>query len=278
MKVLFPRTPAELRAMFAAFPGGSVLAGGTDILVRLRKTGDKPPALFCLERLTALQNIAVCGEELVIGAGVTIEQLVASAIVKKTFPALWQAASVLGSPPVRHGATVGGNICTASPAGDTLPPLYVFGAEVMIGNGEDQRRMGIADFIAGPGCTALGPGEFVAGVALPLPASEEFSVYYKVGRRQALAIAVVSLAVSLQREKGGAVRRIKLAWGSVGLTVTTLPAVEEFLRGQRLSAALLRQAGAMAAAAVRPIDDVRASAAYRRQVAGNLLLRLAEGE
>jgi CO/xanthine dehydrogenase FAD-binding subunit len=276
MEVLFPRALSELWPLMAGQPGGAVLAGGTDLLVRLRKTADKPPVLFALERLAELRRMELCGGELCLGAGVTAGEIVASTVVKNNLPALWQAASVLGSPPVRHSATIGGNICTASPAGDLLAPLYAFGAVVTVANAESRHRLPIADFIAGPGRTVLGPGEIVTGVAVPLPPPAAFSAYYKVGKRQALAIAVASLAVSLVRSADSSVERISLAWGSVGPTVTVLPAVERYLQGKPLSPESLRQAGAMAAAAVKPIDDVRASAEYRRRLAANLLLKLAE--
>lgn len=275
MEVFFPRTLAELWPLLAAHPAGAVLAGGTDLLVRLRKTGARPPALFALERLAELRRMAVRDGELHIGAAVTIGELAASEPVRAALPALWQAAAALGSPPVRHGATVGGNVCTASPAGDTLPPLYVYGAAVTVAGAAGSRRLPIGDFIAGPGRTALAPGEIVTDIVVPLPPAGSFSAYYKAGKRRALAIAVASLAVCLVLADDGPVGKVRLAWGSVGPTVASLPAVEEFLAGKRLTPAVLRQAGAMAAAAVRPIDDVRASAAYRRSLAGNLLLKLA---
>ncbi len=275
MEVFFPRTLAELWPLMAEYPTGAVLAGGTDLLVKMRKNGDRPPALFVLERLAELRQIAVEGGGLHIGAAVTISELAASDIVRKALPALWQAAAVLGSPPVRHSATLGGNVCTASPAGDTLAPLYVFDAVVVVAGAAGRRCLPIGDFIAGPGRTALATGEIVTGVVVPLPPAGAFSAYYKVGKRQAMAIAVASLAVCLEQAGDGSVEKIRLAWGSVGPTVISLPAVEAFLRGRRLSPAVLRQAGDMAAAAVRPIDDVRAGADYRRQLAGNLLLKLA---
>lgn len=197
-----------------------------------------------------------------------------SPVVEKEVPALWQAIAVLGSPPVRHSATLGGNICTASPAGDTLPPLYVFDARVEIQSDKQRRRVPIRDFILGPGRIALCPGEIVTGVVIPLPPPGTLSTYEKVGKRKAMAIAVASLACLLVRDERGFVTWVKLAWGSVGPIVTTLPAVEKLLYGQRLSPELLRRAGTMVAASVAPLDDVRASGAYRRQVAGNLLLRI----
>ncbi len=275
MEVLFPRSLPALWDMLAAYRGAAVMAGGTDVLVRLRGADSRPPVLICLERLDEIKRIERHGDELFIGAGVTIERLAADAAVGQALPALRQAASLLGSPPVRHAATLGGNICTASPAGDTLPSLYTADATVEIAGREGCRRLSAADFIVGPGRTDLCPGEIVTGVSVPACGRDTLSTYFKVGRRQALAISVVSLAVRLRLAGDGAVEMIRLAWGSVGPTVTRLPAVEDHLRGRRLSAALLHEAGAMAAAAVKPIDDVRASASYRRRVAGNLLLRLA---
>jgi xanthine dehydrogenase FAD-binding subunit len=278
MEVLFPRSLAALQEMFAAYPGAVVMAGGTDVLVRLRGADSRPPALICLERLDGIKCLERRGDQLFIGAGVTIGQLAADDAVGQAVPALRQAASLLGSPPVRHAATLGGNICTASPAGDTLPPLYAADATVETAGPEGCRRLAVADFVAGPGRTVLRPGELVTGVSVPACGRDTLSAYYKVGRRRATAIAVVSLAVRLRLGGDGSVEMIRLAWGSVGPTVIRLPAVEDHLRGRRLSAALLREAGAMVAAAVKPIDDVRARAAYRRRVAGNLLLRLAGQE
>lgn len=275
MEVFFPRTLAELWPLKAANPESAVMAGGTDLLVRLRKTGERPPAIIALERLAELRRMSIEGGGLRIGAAVTIGELAASEIVRDALPALWQAAAALGSPPVRHGATVGGNVCTASPAGDTLPPLYVYGAAVAVAGAAGCRRLPIGDFILGPGRTSLAPGEIVTDIIVPLPTGGAFSAYYKVGKRRAMAIAVASLAVCIVRTADGAAGKVRLAWGSVGPTVISLPAVEAFLAGKRLAPDVLRQAGAMAAAAVLPIDDVRASAGYRRSLAGNLLLKLA---
>lgn len=275
MQVLFPKTLEELWAMFDGFPDGRVLAGGTDLLVRMRKQGDKPPAVFCLDCLEQLQRLETVDGEMIIGAGTTLQRLWECPGVAQELPALSQAVSVFGSPPLRHSATLGGNICTASPAGDTLPPLYVYGASLVLSSSQAQRRVPIGDFILGPGRTALRPGEIVTEVVIPLPPSGAASNYYKVGRRKALAVAVASLAYLVQQDKNGIIEQIKLAWGSVGPTIVTLPAIEEFLRGKRLVPEQLQQAGHLAAAAVMPINDVRASAGYRRHLAGNLLLRLA---
>ena len=276
MEVLFPRTMEEVYKMRADRPDGLIMAGGSDLLVKLRHTGKTPPALFCTERIEELQRLDILDEEIVIGAAVTLQRLLECETIKRELTALHQALSELASPPVRHSATLIGNVCTASPAGDTLPPLYVLDAAVEVCSATGSRRQPVADFIKGPGKTTLQADEMVTAVRVPRPAAVMRSLYYKVGKRKAMAISVASMAASLAVGADGTITAVKLAWGSVGPTVTTAPAVEEYLLGRVLSVECLRDAGQLASTAVCPIDDVRASAGYRRCVAGNLLLRLAQ--
>lgn len=274
MDVLFPQTLEELLTLRAENPDGKIMAGGTDLLVRLRKTGQRPPVVFCIGQLAEIGEIQLLPAEIRIGAAVTLQALLEHSAIKAWLPALHQAVGVMASPPVRHAATLGGNICTASPAGDTLPPLYALDAAVELLGPDGSRRLSISDFITGPGETAAQAGEILTGVSIPLKPDPVFSVYYKVGRRQAMAIAVASLAARTEIGSAGKIRSIKLAWGSVGPTVVELPEVEKFLAGRELSDENLREAGKMASNGVQPMDDARASAAYRRNLAGNLLLRL----
>jgi len=275
MDVLFPRTLEELQKLRTKMPGGLVMSGGTDLLVKIRKTGQKPTAIFCIERIAELQRLDVLDDEIVIGAAVTLQHLLECDTIKTELTALFEALSALASPPVRHSATLVGNVCTASPAGDTLPPLYVFAAEVEISNTSGRRRQSIAEFITGPGKTTLQPDEIVTAVRVPRPVDGMHSMYYKVGKRKAMAIAVASMAARFELGEAEVIKNIKMAWGSVGPTVVRAIDVEAYLTGRPLSVDCLREAGRLASAAVCPIDDVRASADYRRQVTGNLLLRLA---
>jgi xanthine dehydrogenase FAD-binding subunit len=190
------------------------------------------------------------------------------------FPILINGLKVLGSPPIRNMGTIGGNIVTASPAGDTLPPLYVLRAELELRTKNSSRRIPIMDFIRGPGETLLSPGEVLTGIIVRKRPDLNLHHYEKVGQRKALAIAVVSLAALLKISEGGMVEEARLAWGSVAPTVVTSAEIEAMLIGCRLSRKVLEKAAQMARAMVKPIDDIRASADYRRQVAGNLLLRL----
>ncbi len=284
MNVILPRT---LKDVFAALekPGARLLAGGTDLLVRLRpgldgRAREEAGSLVGLERVEALRGVREeggvgVGRILRIGAMTTHAELLEHALVRARLPVLAQALADLGSPPIRNMGTIGGNLCTASPAGDTLPPLMVLGAEVELAGLGRARRMPVSEFLRGPGKTALAPGEVLVAVHVPIPCAGHVQHFEKVGRRDALAVAVVSLAASVRIGRGGLVARADLAWGSVAPGIWRCPRAEAALTGRRLTLTSLREAGAIVREEVRPISDIRASADYRREVAGNLLLRLA---
>jgi xanthine dehydrogenase FAD-binding subunit len=183
---------------------------------------------------------------------------------------------VLGSPPIRNMGTIGGNIVTASPAGDTLPPLYVLEAALELRTRDDSRRISVKDFIKGPGVTDIRPGEILAGVWLRKDPGLNLHHFEKVGQRKALAIALVSLAAVAEISGDGIVKRFRCAWGSVGPTIIMSSSAEASLIGHPLSLKHLNECAAYARKAVSPMDDIRAGASYRRQVSGNLLLRLTE--
>jgi CO/xanthine dehydrogenase FAD-binding subunit len=268
--------PNRLEELWPALeePDTRVYAGGTDVLVKLRAGLEQPRQLICLERIRDLQGIEDRGDRVLIKSGTSLAEIAADPLVRTLFPVLTRAVRVLGSPSIRNMGTIGGNICSASPAGDTLPPFYALQAEVSLRGRNSDRRLPLRDFIHGPGQTALGPGEILTGVWIPKNPSFNRQHYEKVGQRQALAIAIVSLAALIDLGPGGIIQDIRLAWGSVGPTIVTAPAVEAGLRGRPLTLAVLREAAGEARRAVVPIDDLRASADYRREVAGNLLYRL----
>jgi len=273
-KVFLPQNLEALWPLMAEFPGALIYAGGTDLLVKLRLRLVDPPALICLERIEELKGVKDQGEEVFIGAATTHSVLLGDPLIKMHFPVLTQALKVLGSPLVRNMGTIGGNLITASPAGDTLPPLYVLGAEVELRTKNNRCRLPVQDFIRGPGNTLLAPGEILTGVRIRKHPEINIHHFEKVGQRKALAIALVSLAAALQIGGDGRVQKARLAWGSVGPTVVTSREVEAALEGNPLSLDALEKAATLARFAVSPIDDVRACADYRRRVAGNLLLRL----
>lgn len=272
--VFTPRSLPELWQALDSAPGAMVYAGGTDLLVKRRAGWLDPPALIGLERIAELKGVSDQGDWLRLGAGCTHNELLADALVQAHLPVLIQALRELGSPLIRNMGTLGGNLCTASPAGDTLPPLYVLDAEVEVSAQGGTRRLPVQRFITGPGQTVLQAGEIVVAVWTPKPEDWNVQHFEKVGLRNALACSLVSLAALLRVAADGVVERVVLAWGSVGPTVVTCPAAERRLLGEKLSLPVLREAAMLARRAVTPIDDVRADADYRRTVAGNLLLRL----
>ncbi len=272
--VFFPKTLDELWPLFSQHPEARALAGGTDLLIWIRSRRIQPPSLISLEKIEALRGISETPEEVRVGAGTYHADLLENHLIKSLFPALTLALKTLGSPHIRRMGTLGGNIVTASPAGDTLPPLQVLGAEVALCSAAGIRRMPIADFISGPGKTALKAGEILAAVFLPKRAGSLLQHFEKVGLRSAMACAVASFAAALGVSKGHRIESARLAWGSVGPTVMTIPAVETALIGRTLCRDTLESLMPLVGKGISPLDDVRARADYRRMVAGNLLLRL----
>lgn len=270
-------TPTSLEELFAAMnehPGARLLAGGTDLLVRLRARKERPGETIRLDQLPAMRGVELRGETVRIGAATTIAELGESAETAQHLPLLKEVVRHFASPPIRNMATIGGNICTASPAADTLPALYAMDASVELASARNTRTLPIREFVLGPGRTALAKGEVLCAVLVPSCAGWKRHHFEKVGRREALAISVVSLAALVDMD-GDTVSKIRLAWGSVGPTIIRCMEAEQAITGRALTLTALKEAAALAREAVSPISDVRASADYRRQVAGNLLLRLA---
>ncbi|HOW64162.1 MAG TPA: FAD binding domain-containing protein [Candidatus Paceibacterota bacterium] len=275
-EVLFPESGDALLKLAGKQTDYRLMAGGTDLLVWRRENRSAPRVLIGIERVPELQRISMEGNDIVIGAAATFQQIDDAPLVREHLDLLRQAIRVLGSPPILHMATLGGNLCTASPAADSLPPLYALQAKVEIRSLDGRRIVPISQFILGPRQTDLRSGEILWSVHVPIPETGMRHRYFKVGRRKALAIAVVSLAATWSCQPDGALQDIHLAWGSVGPTVMVFPEIEKMLLGKPLTVENLKSAAALVQERVLPIDDVRASAHYRRLVSGNLLLKLLE--
>jgi len=273
-RVFVPHTLDSLWKILEEDPDALVYAGGTDLLAKLRQSRVNPASLLCLERIKELKGVQESEHEVFIGACSTHAYLLSDPIIRRQFPVLAKGLKDLGSPPIRNMGTIGGNICTASPAGDTLPPLYVLDGELEIRSRNSLRRIALNDFIVGPGQTRLRKGEILAG--LWLTKDSDFNLYHfeKVGQRNSLAISIASLATALKVSESGIIERVRLAWGSVAPTIVTSTEVEATLKGKPLSKETLQKVIPLVREAISPIDDIRATAAYRRAVAGNLLLRL----
>jgi xanthine dehydrogenase FAD-binding subunit len=254
--------------------GGKPLAGGTDLLVAVRKGTESPNLLVYVGELPELRVLREEREGLEVGAALTHAELLAHPATER-FPILRAVLRTIGSPAIRAMGTLGGNIVTASPAGDSLVALYLLEARVRLVSEEGERELPIWEFIVGPRKTALRQGELVRSVFLPWLSGEPQGFFRKVGRRRALIIAIASLG-ALVWVRDGRVERARLALGSVAPTVIRPKEVEEALVGRPVSPEAWEDLVPHLSAATHPISDLRASADYRRKVAGRLLLALAE--
>jgi xanthine dehydrogenase FAD-binding subunit len=212
-----------------------------------------------------------------IGALVTITELLESALVRERLGILWQACDHFASDQIRNAATIGGNLCNASPAGDTLVPLLALDARVVLAakpNGKLQSRsVPLAEFLLGPGRTCRAPGELLVAVEVPLPPAGFAGEFYKHGTRPGLDISAISLAVAARRD-GAILRDVRVAFGAVAPTPIRAPRTEAALEGRRPDGAALDAAVQAALGEIHPISDVRATDWYRRELIGNILKRV----
>jgi CO/xanthine dehydrogenase FAD-binding subunit len=277
MELLQPATWAEALDAQAAHPDAVPISGGTDLMVELNFDRRRPEHIVDLARVAELNEWAPEDGHLRIGAGVTYTRLIDE--LGDRLPGLAIAARTVGSPQIRNRGTVGGNLGTASPAGDGLPPLYVSDAEIEVASRDGgARRIPIGEFVVGPKRNALRPGELIA--AYHLPAAEGPQQYAKIGTRNAMVIAVCSLALVLHPEQ----RRVAACIGSAGPTPIRATEAEAFIGGvleerglwdapAPLDELVLRRFGELVELAAKPISDVRGTAAYRSYAVGKLAQR-----
>jgi carbon-monoxide dehydrogenase medium subunit len=250
------------------------LAGGTDLLVQMREAGLRPRALVSLRDVPGLRFIRLDDDgSLQIGAATTLSAIENSPEVRKHFPAIAEAASFIGSVQVRDRATVGGNLCNAAPSADTAPILIAYGALATISDGINERTVPLEEFFTGPGQTVLDSGELLAAITVPSPSARTFGKYYKTFR-SAMDCCTVGVAVCAVFADGSdALEDVRLVMGAVAPTPMRAPACEGLLRGKTLDDDLIEQVGLQAAKEIRPINDIRASADYRKVLAEVLTKR-----
>jgi CO/xanthine dehydrogenase FAD-binding subunit len=272
---LQPTSLAEALELKAGLgPRARFIAGGTDVMVLARAGRLEFDALISLRRAPELKGVRAQGESLVIGGGATLSELLADQTVRRRLPALHEAVQVMGCTQMRNLATLGGNLMSAVASGDTIPPLLAAGAVCRLAGARGERRVDLAEFFTGPRATAAEPDELLAAVEVPLPPEGSGAAFAKLGRRAALDLAVVSLAVHLEPGGDGAIAGARAAAGAVGPTPLRLPSAEKILAGGRPGARLFARAGEAALADCSPWDDVRASKWYREEMIRTLLPRV----
>ena len=269
-----------LEALADLGDGARVLAGGTDVMIQ-RMTGELSAgeALVWIGGIDELRGIGVGAGLITIGALTTHRHIVESDDLRRHLPSFVQAAATVGGWQTQQVGTLGGNLCNASPAADLAAPVLMAGATMVIAGPDGERRVAAEEFFEGRRQTAVGAGELLVAIEVPIPAEGSWERYFKVGRRSAMEVAIVGLAARFVPE-GDLVRDARLAFCSVAARPVRAVAAEQAIIGRPLDDDTAVEAARLTSDALSPIDDQRATAAYRRKVAGNLVaeaVRLAGG-
>lgn len=276
MRYEAPRTTEDAVALIATESGkAQVLAGGTDLLVRLRTGFVEPDLIVDLKRIPAMKAIAAEAGGWRIGAAVSGAELGEHADVRRDWPGVVEALELIGSTQIQSRATLAGNLCNASPAADSVPAMYAAGASVRLVGPKGSRDLPVEEVPAGPGKTALAKGEIVESIFLPARPPRSSDAYLRFIPRTEMDIAVVGAGVSLALDESGACTAARVALGAVAPTVILVPEAAEALIGTKLDDATLERLAEACSAAAQPIDDKRGTVFYRKRVAGVLARRAA---
>ncbi len=255
--------------------GARILAGGTDLLVQLRLDMIAPDVVVDVKRIPELRTIAVENDGFRIGAAVTGAEMGEHAALKAAWPGVVEAVELIGSTQIQGRATMGGNLCNASPAADSVPALIAARATVAVFGPDGRREVPVEDIAIGPGRTSLAPGEFVDSIFLPPRPPHSGDAYLRFIPRTEMDIAVVGVGLSLTLDDDGTCRAARVALGAVAARALDVPEAAAALVGTALDEAALDGLAAAASAACRPIDDKRGTKEYRIKVAGVLARRAA---
>jgi aerobic carbon-monoxide dehydrogenase medium subunit len=269
-----PKTVSEAVSLLAKYGAeAKVIAGGTDMLVDM-KYKEEPGCLVNIKKIPGLGTIQENGGSLRIGALTTIRDLETNALVREKLPVLWESSHQFASLQIRNTATIGGNICRASPSGETLAPLLVLEAKGKCAFSDGEKTEPFVSFFQGPGKSVLGTKGLLTEIDVPYPAAGSRGVYLKHAVRGAMDIAMVGVAVLLTPDGAkNNVQDVRIGLGAVAPTPIRAVKAEALLRGKPLSAALIKECAAMTAAESSPISDQRSSAENRRWIVEALTRR-----
>jgi CO/xanthine dehydrogenase FAD-binding subunit len=253
-----------------------ILAGGTDLLVRLRSGFIEPDLIVDLKRIDALKSITMESDGLRVGAAVPSAMLNEHAQAVAGWPGVCEAASLIGSTQVQGRATISGNLCNASPAADSVPAMVAAGAVARVIGPKGTRDVPVEDIATGPGKTSLGKGEFVESILLPKRAPGTSDAYLRFIPRTEMDIAVVGVGICLTVDKSGTCTAARVSLGAVAAKVMVVETAAHALIGTKVDDAALNALAAACSAAATPIDDKRGTVAFRTEIAGTLAKRAAK--
>jgi carbon-monoxide dehydrogenase medium subunit len=253
-----------------------ILAGGTDLMIQMERGQRNPDILVSLDRIPGWDALTI-QDGISMGAGTSYRQLEKSLSAARPYAALIEASRQVGGIQVRNVATVAGNLCNASPAADSVPPLLVMDALLTITGLAGTRSVPINEFITGRGQTVLASAEILTQIDIPALPQRSSTVFLKAGRRRAMEISFASVAARITlADDGETIQMARIALGAVAPTPIRVPAAEQLLQGERLSAEIIKEAAHLAVQATHPISDVRASAEYRRHLVAVMVQRAIE--
>jgi aerobic carbon-monoxide dehydrogenase medium subunit len=260
-----PRSLSEALSLASKFGSGArYIAGGTDLIVLMMRRKLNPNYVISLGKIKELNFIAYNKERgLDVGALCSLRSIERAEGVRQNYPALFEAVRLVGSVQIRNMATIGGNLCNASPAADTAPPLLAFDVRLTAANEDGKRSIPIGEFFLGPGRTALRPGEILTGVHFDPPSGGTRSAFGKLGRTPT-DISKVSAAVMLRSHRG-VCEEVRIALGAVASTPIRTKGAEGLLQGQQISNELVEKVARRSSEEARPIDDIRSTARWRKE-------------
>ena len=249
------------------------LAGGTDLIVNMKKKVLSPPHVVSISKIADLKGLDSSNGTIKIGACLTASEIAQSEILQRSFSALCKGAGSLGSPLIRNLATIAGNLVSARPAADFPPSLLAYNAKVALRKSSGERVVPLADFFKGPGQTVMDPDELLTQIILEKPPAGSGAGYFKLGVRKTLEISLTNAAAYLALDADGSIKTARIFLGSVAPTPLRAPSAEKVLIGEKPDEALFERAGEAAAEDSKPIDDFRASADYKRAMVAVLTKR-----
>tara|TARA_A100001037_G_scaffold306310_1_gene350623 strand:- start:4413 stop:5273 length:861 start_codon:yes stop_codon:yes gene_type:complete len=275
MRYESPATTKEAVALLSKEKGPAfVIAGGTDLLVRMKSGLVEPALLVDVKRIPAMTTIKVMQTGFRVGAAVSGAELGAHKALGKAWPGVVEATNLIGSDQIQGRCTMVGNLCNASPAADSVPALIAAGAKAAIVGKQGRRTAAVEKIITGPGSTSLAKGEVIEALTLPKSSRRTGDAYLRFTPRTEMDIAVVGVGISMTLERG-IIKKARVCLGAVAPTPILVPAAADTIIGTKLDDAALAALAAACSDACDPIDDKRGTAAYRIRVAGVLARRVA---
>jgi aerobic carbon-monoxide dehydrogenase medium subunit len=277
MRYLSPETSKEAASLLFKEKGKAyVLAGGTDLLVKMKAGMIEPDTIIDIKRIKGMRDIKKTATGFTIGAGTPCAKLTDNAALTKAYPGVVEASGLIGSKQVQGRCTIAGNLCNASPAADSVPAMVAAGAKAVIVGAKGKRKVAVENVTSGVGRTVLKKGEFIESIELPKRKPRSADAYLRFIPRTEMDIAVVSAGVNLELDAKGVIKAARVALGAVAPTVLLVKECADAIIGTTLDEAAKIKLMRAASAACKPIDDKRGTIEFRTEVAGVLARRAAE--